>query len=377
MKTFKRCFFVTIIIFAIVIVSNFTLAQDKPENPKPAPSKLEPHIQQIASLNARFSVAQNDSSDTATRQQYLNMEDDQIFVINTPESPPIFISNSHIKKLRAVGPLKNQPTINTNVTLFSFAKFPLEELESCPETSNEFTREIIKTSLNFVKKYFDNKKSPNKINENSKKLYELLSLDNSNFNSKLFAAYGNNAKFEFIPIAHAIKVFNQSNIAIPFFSYESIILMNISLPINNNNNKQDTWILACCVRDVKNQTRLSEIYEYTANDNITNSDNNTGKPFCKIITSNTCLNLYNEKPTLAMIRDFILSTDFGNNNIYPYTDFATLFNCKVVNVNVNKNYKKLLPVFKTGLTGKILQRRIKIYNRALVGITMTVNAGSN
>ncbi|MDR2169963.1 MAG: hypothetical protein LBP59_07470, partial [Planctomycetaceae bacterium] len=59
MKTIKRRFFVTIILFAIVNLSNFTLAQNKPETSKPAPPKLEPQAQRIAGRNARFSVAQN------------------------------------------------------------------------------------------------------------------------------------------------------------------------------------------------------------------------------------------------------------------------------------------------------------------------------
>ncbi|MDR2170924.1 MAG: hypothetical protein LBP59_12345, partial [Planctomycetaceae bacterium] len=57
MKTFKRRFFVTIILFAIAILSNFTLAQNKPETSKPAAPKLEPQVQQIAGLNAKFIVA--------------------------------------------------------------------------------------------------------------------------------------------------------------------------------------------------------------------------------------------------------------------------------------------------------------------------------
>ncbi|MDR2344509.1 MAG: hypothetical protein LBE18_00430 [Planctomycetaceae bacterium] len=77
------------------------------------------------------------------------------------------------------------------------------------------------------------------------------------------------------------------------------------------------------------------------------------------------------------MQDFISSTDFGNNNIFPYTDFATLFNCEVIRVNVNKNYKKLLQFLEIGITGKTLKERIEIYNRALVGITAVTQVGSN
>jgi hypothetical protein len=52
MKTFKRRFFVTIILFAIVNLSNFTFAQNKPAAPK-----LDPQVQRIAGLNAKFIVA--------------------------------------------------------------------------------------------------------------------------------------------------------------------------------------------------------------------------------------------------------------------------------------------------------------------------------
>ncbi|MDR2169721.1 MAG: hypothetical protein LBP59_06235 [Planctomycetaceae bacterium] len=67
MKIFKRRFFVTIILFVIVNLLNFTLAQNKPENskpntpklvtPKPAAPNLDPQVQQIAGLNAKFIVA--------------------------------------------------------------------------------------------------------------------------------------------------------------------------------------------------------------------------------------------------------------------------------------------------------------------------------
>jgi hypothetical protein len=52
MVTIKRFFIVTIIIPAIVIFSNITIAQNKPAVPKP-----EPHVQRIAGLNAGFIVA--------------------------------------------------------------------------------------------------------------------------------------------------------------------------------------------------------------------------------------------------------------------------------------------------------------------------------
>jgi hypothetical protein len=52
MITLKRIFFVTIIIPAIVIFSNVTIAQNKPAVPKP-----EPRVQRIAGLNVGFVVA--------------------------------------------------------------------------------------------------------------------------------------------------------------------------------------------------------------------------------------------------------------------------------------------------------------------------------
>jgi hypothetical protein len=52
MKNSKKCFIVTIIIVAIVLFCNFTIAQNKPESPKP-----EPKVQRIAGLNAKFIVA--------------------------------------------------------------------------------------------------------------------------------------------------------------------------------------------------------------------------------------------------------------------------------------------------------------------------------
>jgi ligand-binding sensor domain-containing protein len=52
MNLIKKCFFVAIIIFGLVIFSNFTIAQNKPEPPKP-----EPQVKRINGLKARFIVA--------------------------------------------------------------------------------------------------------------------------------------------------------------------------------------------------------------------------------------------------------------------------------------------------------------------------------
>ncbi|MDR2170956.1 MAG: hypothetical protein LBP59_12505, partial [Planctomycetaceae bacterium] len=76
MTTFKRCFFVTIILFVIVNLLNFTLAQNKPETPKPAAPKLEPQVQQIAGLNAKFIVA---LIDDGLGGAWIGTEDDGIF----------------------------------------------------------------------------------------------------------------------------------------------------------------------------------------------------------------------------------------------------------------------------------------------------------
>ncbi|MDR2168540.1 MAG: hypothetical protein LBP59_00165, partial [Planctomycetaceae bacterium] len=76
MKIFKRRFFVTIILFVIMNLLNFTLAQNKPETPKPAAPKLEPQVQQIAGLNAKFIVALiQDGLDGA----WIGTEDDGVF----------------------------------------------------------------------------------------------------------------------------------------------------------------------------------------------------------------------------------------------------------------------------------------------------------
>jgi hypothetical protein len=48
----KKYFFVTIIIFLLLIVSQFVLAQSNPASPQPVAQ-----VQRIAGLNARFIVA--------------------------------------------------------------------------------------------------------------------------------------------------------------------------------------------------------------------------------------------------------------------------------------------------------------------------------
>jgi hypothetical protein len=76
MNFFKKCFFVTIIIFAIVNFSNSTNAQNNSDSKKTESKKLEPQVQQIAGLNAKFIVALiNDGENGA----WIGTEDEGIF----------------------------------------------------------------------------------------------------------------------------------------------------------------------------------------------------------------------------------------------------------------------------------------------------------
>jgi hypothetical protein len=214
---------------------------------------------------------------------------------------------------------------------------------------------------------------------------KLESIDDGNFVSNVFAKYakyGGKEKYDFIPVAHSIKVFNQSTTTIPNLCYESIIIINISLPQSRDNSETtDIFILICCKHQItttEHRFFIGETYEYASKEFLNSfSKNSISTLPKKIIIRKYNLKIFKRLPTIPQIKEFILSTDFGNNNIYPYTDFATLFNCEVITVNINKKYEKLLPVFKVGLTGKKLKERINIYNRALVGITATVSAGSN
>jgi ligand-binding sensor domain-containing protein len=73
MTTINKYFFITIIIFAIVIFSNFTIAQNNPVQPQPKP---EPRIQRIAGLNARFIVALISDGEGGS---WIGTEDDGVF----------------------------------------------------------------------------------------------------------------------------------------------------------------------------------------------------------------------------------------------------------------------------------------------------------
>ncbi|MDR2171447.1 MAG: hypothetical protein LBP59_14990, partial [Planctomycetaceae bacterium] len=73
MKIFKRCFFVTIILFAIANLLNFTFAQNKPAAPK-----LEPQVQQIAGMNAELlSGGENEKQLAHSLKWRLNQWDDK------------------------------------------------------------------------------------------------------------------------------------------------------------------------------------------------------------------------------------------------------------------------------------------------------------
>ncbi|MDR1485472.1 MAG: hypothetical protein LBT09_11695 [Planctomycetaceae bacterium] len=73
MTMIKNSFFVTIIIFAIVIFSDFSIAQNNPTQPQPKP---EPKIQQIAGLNAKFIFALIDDGEGGA---WIGTEDDGVF----------------------------------------------------------------------------------------------------------------------------------------------------------------------------------------------------------------------------------------------------------------------------------------------------------
>ncbi|MDR1484610.1 MAG: hypothetical protein LBT09_07275 [Planctomycetaceae bacterium] len=71
MKSIKKYFFVTIIIFAIVIFSNLTNAQNNSDSKKP-----EPQVQRIAGLNAKFIVA---LIDDGLGGAWIGTEDEGVF----------------------------------------------------------------------------------------------------------------------------------------------------------------------------------------------------------------------------------------------------------------------------------------------------------
>jgi frataxin-like iron-binding protein CyaY len=74
MKNTKKCFIVTIILFAIVQFCNFAIAQNKPEPPKP-----EPKVQRIAGLNTKFIFALiSDGGNGA----WIGTEDEGVFHYN-------------------------------------------------------------------------------------------------------------------------------------------------------------------------------------------------------------------------------------------------------------------------------------------------------
>ncbi|MDR2171536.1 MAG: hypothetical protein LBP59_15445 [Planctomycetaceae bacterium] len=102
MKIFQRRFFVTIILFAIVNLLNFTLAQNKSETSKPAPKiepikpvapKFEPQVQQIEGLNANFIVA---LIQDGLGGAWIGTEDDGVFHCDSNNK----ISQFTTKKLR-------------------------------------------------------------------------------------------------------------------------------------------------------------------------------------------------------------------------------------------------------------------------------------
>jgi hypothetical protein len=311
------------------------------------------------------------NSNRFTFEQILNMEDDDKILKTTSSElhPPLLWYNDYVMELRNIGPIKKRPVTNSNVKLFTTSKDIYQRYStSCIEIQNRFDGELMKVSLDYVKETFGN---------------DLFSRGERDLSQPISTSPQIPGKIELIPIAHAIKVFGQSTTTIPNLLFESIVQMNIALPVNKNNSThKNIFILVCCKYDTKynNQLQLSltQTYEYVNKDCVSfNAPDLTAKLPDRVVVRKNNLMIFKHTPSHKQIKEFILSTDFGNNNIYPYTDFATLFDYKVITVSVNKNYKQLLPIFKIGLTGNDLKERVKVYNRALVGITATVHVGSN
>ena len=80
---------------------------------------------------------------------------------------------------------------------------------------------------------------------------------------------------------------------------------------------------------------------------------------------------FDEQPSQDQIIDFIISTDFGNNDIFNYTDYPSVINIDVPRIFVYPPYKDLVETFENGLPENIFYSRVKVYNEVLVGLTST------
>jgi hypothetical protein len=109
---------------------------------------------------------------------------------------------------------------------------------------------------------------------------------------------------------------------------------------------------------------------------MSNSEWSIGVMYVKDHESNTnkiqnCIKFFDYKPDISTIKEFIISTDFGNNDILNSTDYSKAINIIIMNVFVYPFFKDMIVFFQNGLPEKEFISRVSIYNEVLVGLTST------
>ena len=318
----------------------------------------------------------------------LNWKDEQMFITKVDDgSPGILCYNPFVSNLRRIGPDKQYSIQSENVTLYTTAEKKQEYsryIMSVPEVSNSLDHEVTILLLNWLAQAIGD-------GVLCKETYEALSpvkkdielVANRSFLAPLLPS-DSKIDFELVPIAQSVKVMNRKNVTIPFIRYEFLFLMKISTIYTDSSkeNLNNAWVLSLCsfetdFSDTKNRVKIMQIFDFSTEDERLSLEKNNNTTLEKDwIIPRPCIRILSVSPTNDKIRAFIIDTDFGNNNIYPYTDFATFYDCVVLSVSVNAEFSELVQIFKEGLPDDVRKKRIDVYNRALVGLTTIKIVGS-
>ena len=289
-------------------------------------------------------------------------------------------SNGIVKELRKIGPSQTESVPCNNVTKFSSIE-PLRVQRNKNRRTNEklswFDSPLIVKCFDIIKTSAEKEEVCEKCAKAISPLIKNYQMDSGSLVETLSRNNTENESIFVYPIAHSVKTYGENNQAIPLLEHESTLMIRVNLQ------HDQFWMLVCCSSSAQlgesGNIHVSIVYDTASDYEIDRLKNKGAEVHSSpegTIISRKCLQIFSAKPTVDEIRNFIANTDFGNNNIVPYTDFASFYNCKVQYVSVNVAFSELFDELNNGLAGEKLRARKTVYNRALVGTTSTTIVGS-
>ena len=168
---------------------------------------------------------------------------------------------------------------------------------------------------------------------------------------------------KFIPVASCIKVFNSDSFFPPQIMQESVILFSFQYS-KSDTEVDDLWGIVQ-LKSVAGDAAKGLDSRWTVNHTYIKDETS------QINKVQRSIKFFNEIPSDDLVKEFIESTDFGNNDVLNFTNYSRVFSVDIPYIVVYPPFKSLVEGLNKGLPDEKLGLRISIYNEVLVGLTST------